>query len=227
MSGSRPNLKDEEETMRSDPDRGGSLWLDVACVITATITATGAAPLLRPRQDGSESVRRGINQIRLALLQCKQWARRDKLPTGIRLVMDTDARGNPLYCTSFLVVQAGKPLEKTARKLPQNVLIDFQDHGDNDPPWTSLSRNIPVLDGRYEILVKPNGEVIPNGTDGGQIVLWVRGPTKAHPKDYLKLDQDDITAGNARLITIELRKGIVRTCAVAPGRNPYAFTDGK
>jgi prepilin-type N-terminal cleavage/methylation domain-containing protein len=119
------------------------------------------------------------------------------------------------------------PGEQT-RQLPDNVLIDFQQHPLNNPANTSLSQNVPKNGNNYEIIFGPSGAVIGQGTAGGQIALWVRGATKAFPADFTQFDPNDIRAGNATLITVQMRSGFIAAQPVASGGDPYLFArDGR
>jgi prepilin-type N-terminal cleavage/methylation domain-containing protein len=130
---------------------------------------------------------------------------------------------------NYRIIAQPRPIPgEQTRQLPDNVLIDFQQHPLNNPANTSLSRNVPKNGNNYEIIFSPSGAVIGQGTAGGQIALWVRGATKAFPADFTQFDPNDIRAGNATLISVQMRSGFIAAQPVASGGDPYLFTrDGR
>jgi hypothetical protein len=74
-------------------------------VITIMLLLIGLAAGLSPRVQDRKKMNQGIEQIQGALLIAKQRAKRDKMPTGIRLVPGTGPQGNSMYVQELTPIQ--------------------------------------------------------------------------------------------------------------------------
>jgi prepilin-type N-terminal cleavage/methylation domain-containing protein len=75
---------------RSPPPRGGFTLVEMLVVITIFAVLAGLAVLIFPRLQDSTRVARGADSVQGALFMAKQWALRDHLPRGVRLVYGSD-----------------------------------------------------------------------------------------------------------------------------------------
>jgi hypothetical protein len=126
---------------------------------------------------------------------------------------------NQLQTTNWRVIRQPQPLMgEPALELPNTVVVypnttmNFDSTSSTPPPPGSL--NLPpslTSPGNVDIVFAPSGQVI-NAT-GGQIVLWV---------------WDTNQVSQPTLLTIYPNTGFVAAHPVAPGNNPFAFTqDGQ
>lgn len=96
-------------------------------------------------------------------------------------------------------------------ELPTNVVIDLNT---NAPPPTGYGSPLPPPDsaGNIDILFTSSGSVIGPGLSGRDIKLWIRS-------------LDPLTDPEKYIVTITLRTGLISVHPVAPGANPYAYTE--
>lgn len=103
-----------------------------------------------------------------------------------------------------------------ALNLPSGVAI-------NTTANTTYTSQLPLTGGNIDVLFAPTGAVITSGLSGRDIRLWVVDTT-----------QQGFTPGAASfqgeplIVTVAIRTGMIGIQSVAPGANPYAFSqDGK
>jgi hypothetical protein len=110
--------------------------------------------------------------------------------------------------------------------LPQNIVIDnSKKPGPNNQVADKYSLNVPArqivggnssLPPYYEVMFSPSGGLLV-GTSCGNVVLWVRDIT-VEPYEQ----------NTSRLIAVGYRTGFIAGHPVAPGQNPWAYTqDGR
>jgi hypothetical protein len=101
-------------------------------------------------------------------------------------------------------------LGEDVKQLPGDLVIDLGAGASLNVPRRTVPGN-----GRsyYEILFGPTGAVVGQGTLGGKIVLWLRDNSTTS------------TPGPPTLIAVQTRTGFIAAYDVAPGTDPYAFTE--
>src|SRR5947209_8657792 len=75
---------------RSPPPRAGFTLVEMLVVITIFAILAGLAVLIFPRLQDSTRISRGADSVQGALFMAKQWALRDHLPRGVRLLYGSD-----------------------------------------------------------------------------------------------------------------------------------------
>jgi hypothetical protein len=115
------------------------------------------------------------------------------------------------------------------KSLPADLVIDFNPNPSNSgipysinvPQrtlnyWYDVTNTPPTqysITQYYEIMFSPSGGVAGQGTGGAKIILWVR-------------DNSQVNApGPPTLIVINPRTGFIGAYDVAPGADPYLFTE--
>lgn len=140
-------------------------------------------------------------------------------------VLTEDSTTHRNQRTNYRIIPQPRPIpgEQTLR-LPENVVIDLNPNHPLGLLDTSgqkpLSRNLPVRAGLIEVLFSPAGALVGQGTSNGQVMFWVR--------DFSRNNGADILAGNATLITVQPRTGLICAHPAASGSDPYTFArDGR
>jgi prepilin-type N-terminal cleavage/methylation domain-containing protein len=115
--------------------------------------------------------------------------------------------------SSWRILRQPRPLVgEDIQQLPGDYVVDYQ----NMPPGQQ-SLNVPTrtVGGTtyYEILFSPAGSVIGPGSSYGKIVLYVHDTSTTS------------TLGPPGLIAINTRTGFIGAYDVAPGADPYLFTE--
>jgi prepilin-type N-terminal cleavage/methylation domain-containing protein len=114
---------------------------------------------------------------------------------------------NPPGTSNFRILRSPRVLGgEDVKQLPGSLGINF-----------SLSYNLPMRNVSgipfYEILFSPAGSVIGQGTGGGKIVLYVQDTNQVQ------------NPGQPTLIVINVRTGFIGAFPVAPGADPYLYTE--
>lgn len=114
---------------------------------------------------------------------------------------------------TYRILRAPRPLAgEDVLTLPNTMTVDLT----NTLNLSSLNVPARTVNGVtfFEILFSPTGSVIGQGTSGGKIILWVRDSSQpATATDF------------AALVTIQIRSGFIGASRVAPGADPYLFTE--
>ncbi len=127
--------------------------------------------------------------------------------------------------TNYRIIRAAQVLSaEPVINLPVGVIIDLA----NYPPYTAASPNPglsnPVFhSGNYDVLFAPSGSLVGLGSTG-PLYLVLRQADGSNVAPY----SNDLTSYFATIIAVEPRTGFIAAHPVAPGPNPYAYTqDGQ
>lgn len=126
------------------------------------------------------------------------------VPTTSTLTLNPPLPTSNFSGMNYRIIRQARPrVGEAAMELPRDVAIDLNTN-------TTYSR--PPTGATIDILFAPSGSVIgPWGTD---LKLWVRDTTVAGGEQYI--------------VTITIRTGMISVHPVAPGANPYLYTqDGR
>jgi prepilin-type N-terminal cleavage/methylation domain-containing protein len=85
--------------------RRGFTLVELLVVIAILLILIGLAAGLSPKAIGGRKMLQAANTLSGALMMAKQRAKRDRLPTGIRLVQPTTVGANPLWIQDLILIQ--------------------------------------------------------------------------------------------------------------------------
>jgi hypothetical protein len=110
---------------------------------------------------------------------------------------------------NFRILRAPRVLVgEEVKQLPANLGINV-----GTPPSVNIPTRTVNGVNYWEILFAPSGTVIGQGTGAGKIVLYVQDNNQVQ------------NPGQPTLIVIDVRSGFIGAFPVAPGADPYAYTE--
>jgi len=150
------------------------------------------------------------------------------VPANGQLPVDTNklpdlSLGRLHVTTAFGFHRAPRPmLGEPILLLPSNMVIDVRDFAGPSGSSTSI---LPQVNGEFDVLFAPNGEVVNTGTLG-QIIFWIRNtnflPESTNPRTNLG------GAGEMILVVVYPKTGAVSTQPVlSPAANPDPYGAAK
>jgi prepilin-type N-terminal cleavage/methylation domain-containing protein len=196
--------------------RTGFTLVELLVVIFIMLTLATLVVSMTPRFAGTRKLTQGAEQLQAYLLVAKQRARRDQLPTGVRLQPSSD---NPNYVREVQFIQQPDPFSggkiqynpQTANVVTGDGTVDFTGGFPN-----TQSLLYPVQQGDF-LEIKGGGlvhRIAANGVSPTQLTLESSPPNQVfQTQDYRILRQPRILTGETPLelpqdIAIDLTNGL-------------------
>ena len=93
----------------------------------------------------------------------------------------------------------------------RRVVTGFASGPSRNVPQRRVSETSNVI---LEVVFGPGGGLVGSGVGSGKVLLWVRD-----------VSAEPTSSGNPILVAIQARTGFVAAHPVAPGANPYTFSE--
>lgn len=140
--------------LRRDDQRTGLTLVELVVVIAIIAMLAALTALYFPRFQEQELVARGADQIQAALLMAKQRAKRDGVPTGIRLVVVNQPNSNVnVHWTQLVYIQQPDDVAQGLYKGPlrnnQGVITDAYTADFENANFASLPQGYQPTTGDY------------------------------------------------------------------------------
>jgi prepilin-type N-terminal cleavage/methylation domain-containing protein len=120
-------------------------------------------------------------------------------------------RPRPLQGESVLTIPNNVAVDMGQATITSGVVTGFASGPSRNVPERRVSATSNVI---LEVVFGPGGGLVGSGVGSGKVLLWVRDGS-AEPPD----------GGHPILVAIQARTGFIAAHPVAPGANPYAFTE--
>lgn len=136
------------------------------------------------------------------------------VPSAIQLNL-ANTSVNAVATGNFRILRGPREMGgEEVKQLPANMGINVNASLNGSLGNGLPSRQVPGAPlPYYEILFAPSGAVVGQGTGAGKVVLWVQDNNQLQ------------TPGQPTLIAIDVRSGFIGAFPVAPGSDPYAYTE--
>ena len=120
-------------------------------------------------------------------------------------------RPRPLQGEDVLTIPNDVAVDMGQATVSDGVVTGFASGPSRNVPQRRVSATSSVI---LEVVFGPGGGLVGSGVGGGKVLLWVRD-VSAEPPD----------GGHPILVAIQARTGFIAAHPVAPGADPYAFTE--
>jgi hypothetical protein len=120
-------------------------------------------------------------------------------------------RPRPLQGENLLTIPNNVAVDLGRATVSGGVVTGFTSGPSLNVPQRRVSATSNVI---LEVVFGPGGGLVGPGVGSGKVLLWVRD-----------VSEDSADSGQGVLVVIQARTGFIASHPVAPGANPYAFTE--